>query len=88
MQHQIARRLEAMGEWYGGVKTPEGATLLARYQWWAAKESANPSERIRMVKGQYALARDMASRPREYRFPQRASGQTCWQRFCELGRGA
>lgn len=83
MQRQIAQRLDALGEWVT-VKTHEGAKLHARYQWWGAKQSANPREWISHAKGLYAMARDMEARPIEYRFPRRDEGQTCWRRFQEL----
>ena len=83
MQRQIAKRLDALGEWVA-VKTHEGAKLHARYQWWGAKQSANPREWIGHAKGLYAMARDMEARPSEYRLPRRDAGQTCWQRFREL----
>lgn len=86
MQRQIAVRLDAIGEW-AEVKTHDGARLLARHSWWAARQSANPRQHLSSAKGLYAMARDMETRPDEYKFPRRAVGQSCWLRFKELQNG-
>lgn len=89
MQRAIASRLDRIGEWVS-VKTAKGARLHARYHWWGARLSANPAEHLRTAQRQLRLAHDMNARPREYRFPARAPGQTCWRKFQELqaARGA